>query len=104
MVDGVCLEEKGKFEGKSEVSLPLENRSLRGANWAADLGLVSKLKWPTAGRQRCSSRHNQDIFHLEGALEFDSALLPPTAPPPQEPLDSVPSPEVWGRTRAGARL
>lgn len=104
MVDGIHLEEKGKFEGKSEVSLPLDNRSLSGANGAADLGLVSKLKWPTAGRQMCSSRHNQDIFHLEEDLEFDAALLPPTAPPPQEPLDWVPSPEVWGPARAGARL
>lgn len=30
MVDGVCLKERGKFEGKSEVSLPSENTDVWG--------------------------------------------------------------------------
>lgn len=60
MVDGIYLEEKGKFGGKCEVSVPLENTGSAGiledTRWAAELSLVSKLKCAMAERQRCFPR------------------------------------------------
>lgn len=99
MVDGVCSEERGKFEGKSEVPLPLENTEARGGSGGRGSGPGFQTEVADGSRE-ADGFFEAEPGHLpEEAMEFDSALPPPSAPPPQEPLDSVPSPPQ----RSGAR-
>lgn len=104
MVDAVCLEERSETRGKSEVSLPLENRGRAGILEAIQLGGRSgprlHIEADDGGEAEGITRTSSTWAE---AWQCDSALLPPTAPTSAGASPHPGSPEVWC-TEKGRRV
>lgn len=74
MVEGIYLEEKCKFGGKSEVSLPLENTGRVHLSFGSCLQIEMTIAGGRSVFQE--TRSNQDISHLwqAGAVILPSSL------------------------------